>query len=158
MKFLQSDSNDEYVDSQKDAFKIETLYIVLLIAAVDVLQGMIRGTFPDHVILSGILLFIAVLYYTLRSTFSGIEHPNVATKKSYNKQRKVLRLSMFSMFVIYLTLNIGHKLLFNSNDSWFEIFAISILFIILFFALEMIGLKTSYKKNREIVDDSDEKD
>ncbi len=158
LSFLQANSNDEYVDSQKNKFKIETLYIVLLVAAVDLLQGMIRGEMSEHVILSGILLVIAILYYTLRSTFSGIEHPNVATKKSYKKQRRAVRTSILTMFVMYLTFSIGNKLLFSPDQSWVEIFAISIVFIILFFTLEMVSLKKSYKKNREIVDDSEEKD
>lgn len=158
MNFLQSDSNDEYVDSQKNKFKIETLYIVLLIATVNVIQGFIRNEISDHVILSGALLLIAALYYFLRSAFTGIEHPNIATKKSYRKQRKVVRTSVITMFLIYLILMIGNKLLFHPDLEWFDIFAISIIFIILFFALEMISLKKSYKKNREIVDDSEEKD
>src|SRR5699024_911267 len=115
MSFLQAHSNDEYVDSQKNAFKIETLYIVLLVAAVDLLQGLIRGDISDHVILSGILLVIVLLYYTLRSAFSGIEHPNVATKKSYKKQRRIVRKSILTMFVIYVTFSIGNKLLFSPD-------------------------------------------
>lgn len=62
MLYINNDTNDEYVRAQKRKFKIETLYIILLIAGLNVLQGTIRGEFSEHVIVCGILLFIASLY------------------------------------------------------------------------------------------------
>src|SRR5699024_8724608 len=100
MSFLQAHSNDEYVDSQKNAYKIETRYIVLRVAAVDLLQGLTRGGISDRVISRAILLVIGLLHSTLRSAFSGIEHPNVATKKSYKNQRRIVRKSILTSFVI----------------------------------------------------------
>src|SRR5690625_2325769 len=121
MKFFQTQSsNDEYVEQKKNQFKIEALYIIIGLLSLNILQGVITGNLSDHVLLSiGIVYFFAV-YYLLRKVFTGLEYPDVATKKGYKKKRKEVLMLWLSTFIIFVIINIGHKLLFNPERGWID--------------------------------------
>src|SRR5690554_7246486 len=108
MKFFQTQSsNDEYVDQKKTQFKIEALYIILGLLSVNILQGFISGNLSDHVFLSIGVVYFFTVYYLLRKVFTGLEYPDVATKKSYKKKRKEVLMLWLSTFIIFVTINIG---------------------------------------------------
>lgn len=151
MNFFQAQSsNDEYVDQKKTQFKIEALYIIIGLLALNILQGIITGNLSDHVLLSiGIVYFFAV-YYLLRKVFTGLEYPDVATEKGYKKKRKEVLMLWLTSFVIFVTINIGHKLIFSPEREWIDIIGLSGLFLLFLFLIEYFSVKRSYKKNQEI--------
>jgi|SRR5690625_4526593 len=154
MKFFQTQSsNDEYVEQKKNQFKIEALYIIIGLLSLNILQGFITGNLSDHVLLSiGIVYFFAV-YCLLRKVFTGLEYPDIASEKGYRKKRKQVLISWFTTFIIFVTINIGHKLLFSPEREWIDIIGLSAFFLLFLFLLEYFSVKRSYKKNQEIGSD-----
>jgi purine-cytosine permease-like protein len=154
MNFFQTpSSNDEYVEQRKTQFKIEGLYIILGVLILNILQGIITGNLADHVLLSfGIVSFFAV-YYLLRKVFTGLEYPDIASEKGYKKKRKEVLTLWLTTFVIFVTLNIGQKLLFSPEREWIEIIGLSALFLLFLFLIEYFSVKRSYKKNQDIGSD-----
>lgn len=151
MKFFQTQSsNDEYVEQRKTQFKLEGLYIILGVLILNILQGIITGNLSDHVFLSfGIVCFFTV-YYLLRKVFTGLEYPDVASEKGYRKKRKEVFALWLTTFIIFVSINIGHKLLFSPEREWIDIIGVSGLFLLFLFLIEYFSVKRSYKKNQEI--------
>lgn len=146
-------SNDEYVEQRKTLFKIEGLYIILILLSLNVLQGIIRGDISDHVLLSvGIITFYSI-YYLLRKAFTGVEYPNIASQKRYRKKRREVIVLWITSFLIFMIINIGDKLFFHQDRSWIDIFGISTLFLIILFIIEYFSLKKSYEKNKTLTND-----
>ena len=154
MKWFQTQSsNDEYVEQKKNQFKIEALYIVLGLLTLNILQGIITGNLSDHVLLSIGIVYFFVVYYLLRKVFTGLEYPNIASEKGYKKKRKEVLMSWLTTFIIFVTLNVGHKLLFSPEREWIDIIGVSALFLLFLFLIEYLSVKKSYKKNQEIGSD-----
>lgn len=154
MSFFQmNQSNDEYVEQKKVQFKVEGLYIVLGMLIVNILQGFIRGKISDHVLLSLGIVFFFVMYYMLRKALTGVEHPNIASEKRYNKKRKEIIISSLIAFGTFLGGNIIHKLVFSPHREWIDIFAVSALFLVIWFLIDYFSVKRSYQKNQEIDDE-----
>lgn len=151
MNFFQfQSSNDEYVEQRKSQFKIEGLYIILGLLSLNILQGVITGNLADHVLLSIGIVYFFVVYYLLRKVFTGLEYPDVSTEKGYNKKRKEVLMFWLTSFVIFVTINIGHKLLFNPEKEWIDIIGMSGLFLLFLFLIEYFSVNRSFKKNQEI--------
>lgn len=154
MNFFQTQgSNDEYVDQKKNQFKIEALYIIIGLLSLNILQGVITGNLSDHVLLSIGIVYFFTVYYLLRKVFTGLEYPDVATEKGYKKKRKDVLMLWLSTFIIFVTINIGHKLLFSPEREWIDIIGLSGFFLLFLFLLEYFSVKRSYKKNQEIGSD-----
>lgn len=151
--FQMKQSNDEYVDQRKTQFKIEGLYIIIGLLVINILQGIIRGDLADHVLLSIGIVYFFMMYYLLRKVFAGIEHPNIASEKKYKKKRKETIALWLTSFVIFVIVNIGHKLLFSPHREWIDIFGVSALFLLILFLIEYFSVKRSYQKNQEIDDE-----
>lgn len=152
--FFQSQvSNDEYVDKKKLQFRLEALYIIIALLAINGLVGILTGNFSGHVLLSiGIVVFFCT-YLLLRFTFNGLDHPDVASKNMYKtKRREVLVYTVISA-VIFFMINLGYKLFFKSHSSWIDIIGVSIIFLVIFGIWNYISVKKSYRKNKEIFDD-----
>lgn len=147
------DIQDEYIIQKKNQFKIEGLSIILAVLVINVLQGFIRDAVLSHVILSLLILLFFASYYTLRSIFSGIEYPDVASKNKYKQKRKEVTAYVAIAYIIFLTLSIGDKLIFHPNKEWLDIFGVSTIFLILLFLINYFGVKKSYEKNKDINDD-----
>ena len=154
MKWFQIQrSNDEYVDQRKTQFKIEGLYIVLGLLTLNILQGIITGNLSDHVLLSIGIVYFFVVYYLLRKVFTGLEYPDIASEKGYKKKRNEILLLWLLTFVTFVTVTIGHKLLFSPEREWIDIIGVSALFLLLLFLIEYLSVKKSYKKNQDIGSD-----
>jgi hypothetical protein len=151
--FLSRISNDEYVDKKKLQFRLEALYIIIILLAINVLIGVLTGDYSEHVILSAGILFFFVIYTLLRSIFTGLEYPEVAGKRAYKTKRHEVLVYAGVAGIIFLVINIGDKLFFNTDKSWVDIIVISIIFIMVFFVLNYISVRMSYQKNKDIGDD-----
>src|SRR5699024_4632406 len=151
MKLFQTQSsNDEYVDQKKTQFKIEALYIIIGLLSLNILQGFITGNLSDHVLLSIGIVYFFTVYYLLRKVFTGLEYPDIATEKGYKKKRKEVVMLWLTSFVIFVTINIGHKLIFSPEREWIDIIGLSGLFLLFLFLIEYFSVKRSYKKNQDI--------
>lgn len=154
MKLFQTESsNDEYVEQKKTQFKIEALYIIIGLLSLNILQGFITRNLSDHVLLSIGIVYFFIVYYLLRKVFTGLEYPDVATEKGYQKKRKEVLMLWLASFVIFVIINIGHKLLFNPEKEWIDIIGISGLFLLFLFLIQYFSVKRSYKKNQDISGD-----
>lgn len=143
------------ISNKKTQFKLEGLYIILILLSINVLQGLIRGDSSDHVIISIGVIAIFSIYYLLRKVFSGIEYPDIATKRRYRKKRQEVSVLWMASFIIFMIANIVHKIFFQQDRSWIDIIAISSLFLIILYFIDYFSLKKSYKKNKSLTDDID---
>lgn len=152
--FFQSQvSNDEYIDKKKLQFRLEALYIIIALLAINVLIGIITGNYPGHVLLSAGILFFFVMYTLLRSIFTGLEYPEVAGKGTYKTKRHEVLVYAGVAGIIFLAVSIGDKLFVHTDKSWVDIIAISIIFLVLYSILNYISVKKSFQKNKDIFDD-----
>lgn len=150
INLFKHNSNDEYVEQKKQQFQLEGLYVIIIILVINSLQGLFRNDISSHVLLSiGILLFL-IVYYSLRKIFTGIGYPNIESEKKYQKKMKQIRSFAILAFTIFTVINVSNKLLFNSDQSWIDIIAVSIIFLILLFTFEYFSVKKSYEKNKSM--------
>lgn len=152
--FFQSQvSNDEYVDRKKLQFRLEALYIIIALLAINVLIGIITGDYAGHVLLSAGILFFFATYTLLRYVFTGLEYPEVGSKGAYKNKRREVLVYAVTAGAIFFVLSILQKLFFNSGRSWADIIGVGVIFLILYAILNYLSVKRSYKKNKDIFDD-----
>lgn len=94
-----------------------------------------------------------IIYVSLRYTLTGIEHPDVATKKRYKKKKRATFFSSLTFFVIFLVGSLVVKGIPTDMEQTADLFIPTVLAAILFYTINYIALKKSYKKNKELLDD-----
>ena len=97
-------------------------------------------------------LFIGT-YITLRTTLTGIEYPDVATEKRFKKKRRAVYFSSSTFLVIFLVSNVIFKGIPTDLEQTLDLVIPTIFAATLFFILNYLALKKSYKKNKELLDD-----
>lgn len=98
------------------------------------------------------LLFI-ITYITLRTTLTGIEYPDVATEKRFKKKRRAVYYTALTFLVVFLVSNVIVKGIPTDLEQTLDMVIPTILAAILFFLLNYLALKKSYKKNKELLDE-----
>src|SRR5699024_9847363 len=97
------------------------------------------------------LLFVT--YITIRSISSGIEYPEVATKKRFKQEKRAKIFSSLVFGSIFLIVYIIFKGIPTSGKETFDIVMPAIFATLFFYLFQYISLKRSYKKNKELLDD-----
>lgn len=94
-----------------------------------------------------------ITYITLRSTLTGIEYPEVATKKDYRKVRRSKIYSSISFGIIFMFSYLLFKGIPSNLEELFDVLGPATLSAIFFFILNYVSLKKSYNKNKNLLDD-----
>ncbi|RPF56537.1 hypothetical protein [Abyssicoccus albus] len=101
------------------------------------------------IVLIGIMIFL--FYVTLRYIFSGIEYTEVSTKSQYKKELKFISFrSIFALFgyaLMYLLLE-GIP---STTEAWIDFIGLTICFSVVWGIISFISLKSSYKKNKDLL-------
>ena len=94
-----------------------------------------------------------ITYTTLRSTLTGIEYPDVASEKRYQKEKRLKIYSTIHFWIIFLFISILFKGIPSNLEETFDIVGSATFAAIFFFILNYLSLKKSYKKNKDLLDD-----
>lgn len=142
MNVFQLFGHDEFKQQQIARFVVEAALLQCMTAFVMLGCYLFTNIEPLFLLLAPFALFIG--YVFLRYVLSGIEFADVFTKEDYDKMRKrniAISLGLAIMLPV-ISLLIGKPIL--------DAVAIGILSGLFYFALEMISLKRSFKKNQTL--------
>lgn len=100
-----------------------------------------------------IIPMITIIYTYIRYILSGIEHTDIANKKGYKEQRRVILKRALSFGLIFF---VGSLAFYGIPSDWVEAMNIigpAIFSIIFYYIFDFTSLKRSYKKNKDLMDD-----
>lgn len=135
---------DEYKEKKMLYFLSEGAIILLLSILVMAIFNKYANLSAGAVILLSIAIFL--LYVLGRYIISGMEYTEVATDKSYKKEKRNIRIQAYFFFTAFLLLNI----ITSGRPEWVEIIGI-VFTATIFWFINFVSLKRSYKKNRELL-------
>lgn len=97
-------------------------------------------------------LIIFFIYVFARYTLSGIEYTDIMTTSQLNRSKREIRKKsiIFGTFMIiglYITHLVGLQ-----NGEWYDPLGIGILSGIFMYIFDLISLKRSYRKNKDLID------
>ncbi|MGE7691611.1 DUF3278 domain-containing protein [Lysinibacillus sp. NPDC097214] len=140
---------DEYKEKKMLYFFSEGGILLFLFLIVMLIGNKFYNFSIDTVLLSSI--FVLPIYVLGKYTISGIEYTDTATGQEYKKELRVIVFKTIGFVIIFLSLYlIFIKIPSNPND-WFEPLGISLLSGIGIFFINVISLKRSYTKNKELL-------
>ena len=93
-----------------------------------------------------------VTYITLRTTLTGIEYPDVATEKRFKKKKRAVQFMSLTFLVVFLVSNLIIKGLPTDVEQALDVVIPTLLAASLFFVLNYVALRKSFKKNKELMD------
>src|SRR5699024_3785858 len=92
-------------------------------------------------------------YIVLRYSFTGIEYPEVATEKRYQKEkRSKIYFSIYFWIVFGIINTISNSIPANLEEI-LDIVGPATIAAVFFFVLNYLSLKKSYRKNKDLLDD-----
>lgn len=144
--------NDEYKKEQLLYFLAEAAVLAIVFS---VLLAVINHYFIQAGLTTALLLIpvFMLLYIHFRYTFAGIEHTTIFTNNAYKKKRRSMLLQAIGsgvMFFILLTIFGGFP---ASSNDWYNNISVSLLFMLFLFLVNFLSLRSSYKKNKDILED-----
>lgn len=150
-KFLPK---DEYREKRLLYFFAEAAFILgVLLFVYSLLTSFISAMDISGIVIAGLSWLFLVTYIILRTTLTGIEYPDVATEKRFKKKRRAAYFSSLTFLGIFLVSNVIVKGVPTDLEQTLDTVIPTILAAILFFFLNYLALKKSYKKNKELLDD-----
>ncbi|MGN8647549.1 hypothetical protein ACTNEO_15455 [Gracilibacillus sp. HCP3S3_G5_1] len=142
--------NDEYKERRLLYFYAEgaiLLVISLLLAFI----------FANYIVLD-FQLFILIalgiygLYVMIRYSLSGMEYTEVDNQKAYKRELKVLSIKTTSFVIIFFSLYLLFVEFPNELRDLYNLIGLLCLVSLLWFMIGFISLKSSYQKNKKLVD------
>lgn len=142
MNVFQLFGHDEFKQQQIARFVVEAALLQCMMAFIMLGCYLFTNIEPLFLLLAPFALFIG--YVFLRYVLSGIEFADVFTKEDYDKMcKRNIAISLgLAIMLLVISLLIGKPIL--------DAVAIGILSGLFYFALEMISLKRSFKKNQTL--------
>lgn len=143
---------DEYKRIRILYFMAETTFItVVLLLLFGLLKYFLNLRLdPEFILLVGPFLMMAYTY--VRYIFSGIEHTEISNKQDYRKKLgTVMKRSLVVGGVFCIAFIIIKGIPSNFKESM-DIIVVPILVIIFSFLFDVISLKQSFEKNKELDD------
>ncbi|WP_368901509.1 hypothetical protein [Oceanobacillus oncorhynchi] len=140
--------NDEYKEKKMLYFLAEGAIVLFLFLVIMLTITYVMELNTDFILLAGIAVF---LFYTLgRYILSGIEYADIASEKQYKREIKTLLSKSASFAVTYALFYLIYTII-SSNASWYEFLVMGISVGVISFLFNLISLKRSYKKNKELL-------
>lgn len=147
-------SKDEYREKRFLYFVAES---VLILSVLLFLYLIVDSFFIDLNIPGDMMAFISLgflsIYILLRSTLTGIEYPEIATKAGYQEEKRSKVYGAIRFGILFIIVYGVFKGIPANLQEAVNIIGPAILAAIFFFLLNYISLRKSYSKNRELLDD-----
>ena len=152
MKFLKS--GDEYVEKKMNQFFNESGMLLAFLLLLDVIvRGIILDREPSEYVVSGIGFGLYACWIIFRYLFSGLEYPDIASKQTYRKKRKEMMAVSITSGFIFLFLTIAFTGIPGHAKEWLDLVMMVFLFVLFYFLINVISLRMSFKKNKDLLDD-----
>lgn len=147
-------SKDEYREKRFLYFVAESVLIlsILLFLYLIVDSFLIDLNVPGDMMALISLGFLSI-YILLRSTLTGIEYPEIATKARYKKEKRSKIYGSIRFGILFIIVYGVFKGIPANLQEVVNVIGPATLAAIFFFLLNYISLRKSYSKNREILDD-----
>ncbi|MDW0110221.1 hypothetical protein [Sporosarcina aquimarina] len=147
-------SKDEYREKRFLYFVAESVLIlsILLFLYLIVDSFLIDLNVPGDVMALISLGFLSI-YILLRSTLTGIEYPEIATKVRYKKEKRSKVYGSIRFGILFIIVYGVFKGIPANLQEVVNVIGPATLATIFFFLLNYISLRKSYSKNRKLLDD-----
>lgn len=147
-------SKDEYREKRFLYFVAESVLIlsILLFLYLIVDSFFINLNVPGDMMALISLGFLSI-YILLRSTLTGIEYPEIATKARYKEEKRSKVYGSIRFGILFIIVYGVLKGIPANLQEVVNVIGPAILAAIFFFLLNYISLRKSYSKNRELLDD-----
>lgn len=147
-------SKDEYREKRILYFVAESVLIlsILLFLYLIVDSFLIDLNVPGDMMALISLGFLSI-YILLRSTLTGIEYPEIATKARYKKEKRSKFYGSIRFGILFIIVYGVFKGIPANLQEVVNVIGPATLAAIFFFLLNYISLRKSYSKNRELLDD-----
>ncbi|MEK4404885.1 hypothetical protein MKZ26_10735 [Sporosarcina sp. FSL K6-6792] len=147
-------SKDEYREKRFLYFVAESVLIlsILLFLYLIVDSFLIDLNVPGDMMALISLGFLSI-YILLRSTLTGIEYPEIATKARYKEEKRSKVYGSIRFGILFIIVYGVFKGIPANLQEVVNVIGPAILAAIFFFLLNYISLRKSYSKNRELLDD-----
>lgn len=147
-------SKDEYREKRFLYFVAESVLIlsILLFLYLIVDSFLIDLNVPGDMMALISLGFLSI-YILLRSTLTGIEYPEIATKARYKKEKRSKIYGSIRFGILFIIVYGVFKGIPANLQEVVNVIGPATLAAIFFFLLNYISLRKSYSKNRELLDD-----
>lgn len=147
-------SKDEYREKRFLYFVAESILIlsILLFLYLIVDSFFINLNVPGDM-MALISLGLLSIYILLRSTLTGIEYPEIATKARYKEEKRSKIYGSIRFGILFIIVYGVLKGIPANLQEVVNVIGPAILAAIFFFLLNYISLRKSYSKNRELLDD-----
>jgi len=139
---------DEYKEKKMLYFLAEGAVVLFLFLAVTLTMTYFMDVNTDFMLLVGIAVFI--FYTTGRYILSGMEYAEIATQKQYKREMKAIISRSAAFAMSYAVLYLIYSIL-SGNASWYEFIVMGISVGVVSFLFNLISLRRSYKKNKELL-------
>ncbi|RCW64535.1 DUF3278 domain-containing protein [Saliterribacillus persicus] len=141
--------NDEYKERKMLYFFSEGSIILFLSLIAMVICNYYFNISTETALLLSIAVF---LFYVLgRYILSGIEYTDIATEKSYNRELKTIFIRTGSFVVIFMVCYLIFGNTPSSQNEWIEIIGFLLSVGLVWFIINFISLKRSYKRNKDLI-------
>jgi len=141
---------DEYKRMKILQFIAESFFLFVIVLIFVVFLNRFIKVFDDEIGFSFLIVLMSVISYIfVRYIFSGIEYVTVFDKNDYKKELKKMFRSGFKFAFIFLVLSSLFKFFNVINFDWYDVFALTIIVLILIILMNYISLHFSFKKNNE---------
>lgn len=144
---------DEYKRTRILYFMAETTFLTVIVL---LLFGLMKYVFhiphldTEFVVLLSPFLMVAYSYF--RYIFSGIEHTEVSSKQDYKKGRRTAGMRALLVGVIFFIIILIIKGIPTNYEEGLDLITLPIIFIVIYFVFDLVSLKRSIKKNKELDD------
>lgn len=147
-------STDEYREKRFLYFVAES---VLILSTLLFLYLIVDSLFINLNVSGDIMALITLgffcVYILLRSTLTGIEYPEIATKARYKEEKCSKVYGSIRFGILFIIVYGIFKGIPANLQEVIDVMGPAILAAIFFFLLNYISLRKSYRKNRELLDD-----
>lgn len=147
-------SKDEYREKRFLYFVAESVFIfgILIFLYLIVDSFIIALNVPGDMMALLSFGFLST-YILLRSTLTGIEYPEVATKKRYKKEIRSKVYDSIRFGVIFIIFYGIFRGIPSNLEDVFDVVGPATLMAIFLFILSYVSLRRSYSKNKDLLDD-----
>ncbi|MGD6794435.1 DUF3278 domain-containing protein [Metabacillus indicus] len=141
--------DDEYKERKMLYFLSEGGIVLFLFLIVMVITGRYSDISAEIVSLCSIAVFLIYVYG--RYIISGIEYTDITSEKAYVKELRSICIKTVTFIVIFIAAYMTLIKVPDSLNEWIEISGILLTLCTVMFFSNFISLKSSYKKNKELL-------
>lgn len=147
-------SDDEYREKRLLYFVAESVFIlgILLFLYLIVDSFFVILNVPGNMMALLCLVFLST-YTLMRSTLTGIEYPEIATKAQYKVEVRSKVYGAIRFGVIFILVYLVFKGMPSNLSEAINIVGPATLATVFFFILTYISLRKSYSKNKDLLDE-----